>query len=339
MMQKFFLVPFVLALAGLPAFILATVTQPFVTPIPSRAPEVDQDRLKAHVRHLSQTIYPRSSDQPKKLSAAASYVKDALVATGAEVEEQEVRVEGEIFRNIVARFGPKAGPVLVIGAHYDSHGDGVSAAKMGKKFTAETHTPGADDNGSGVAGMLELARLLSAHPPSRPVELVAYTLEEPPHFRSEHMGSAWHARSLKRAGRPVEMMVSLEMIGFFSDDEGSQSFPFPGMTLLYPDKGNFIALVSRLQDWSHTRRLKAAMAGATALPVYSMNALPIVPGVDFSDHMSYWNQDIPAVMVTDTAFNRNVEYHRAGDTWDRLDYRRMAQVVQGVYAFAKTAPR
>jgi Peptidase family M28 len=144
------------------------------------------------------------------------------------------------------------------------------------------------------------------------------------------MGSCWHARS----GRAVQLMISLEMIGYFSDAEDSQAYPVPGLGWLYPTKGDFIAIVSRLHDWAETRRLKAAMLGASDLPVRSINTLPIVPGVDFSDHLCYWEQGMPAVMVTDTAFNRNPAYHGAGDTFDRLDYRRMAKVVQGVYAYA-----
>jgi Zn-dependent M28 family amino/carboxypeptidase len=319
-----------LALAAL--FAWAVTTQPFVVPVPSQVPSPDEARLRSTVRHLSEALYPRSFDQPRRLAAAGRYVRDAFAAAGAKVEEQDVLVQGERFFNIVARFGPAQGPLLVVGAHYDSYGDAIAASRAGK-HGPDTHTPGADDNASGVAALVELAHLLAQHPPARPVELVAYTLEEPPHFRTEHMGSCWHARGLVRSTRTVELMISLEMIGYFSDAEGSQTYPVPGLGLLYPTKGDFIAIVSRLQDWSETRRLKAAMAGASDLPVYSINTLPLVPGVDFSDHRCYWDEGIPAVMVTDTAFNRNAEYHGARDTFDSLDYRRMAKVVQGVYAY------
>lgn len=300
-------------------------TQPFVSPVPSSPPPVDAARLQAHVRHLSTVTVPRSFERAGTLALAADHVQQAMTAAGARVQRQAVQVQGETFHNIVARFGPAQGPLLVIGAHYDSHG--------------HTATPGADDNASGVAGLIELARLLAAHPPPVPVELVAYTLEEPPHFRTADMGSAHHARALAARGQPVSLMMSLEMIGYFSDEEGSQHYPVPGLSLLYPSRGNFIGIVSRPQDWRETRQLKAAMLGATPLPVASINTLPLVPGVDFSDHLSYWVSGFPAVMVTDTAFARNLEYHRAGDTHDRLDYRRMAQVVQGVYAFVQSRGR
>lgn len=292
-------------------------TQPFVSRIPSKAPVPDEARMRATVRHLSEGLHPRSVDQPHKLAAAGRYVRDAFAAAGAEVEEQDVVVYDKRFFNVVARFGPAQGPLLVIGAHYDSY----------------FQTPGADDNASGVAALVELAHLFAKHPPTRPVELVAYTLEEPPHFATDRMGSCSHASRLARGRRPVDLMISLEMIGYFSDAEDSQRYPVPGMGLFYPTKGNYVAIVSRFQDWLEVRRLKAAMSGASDLPVYSINTLPLVPGVDFSDHRCYWQEGFAAVMVTDTAFNRNAGYHGAGDTFDRLDYRRMAKVVQGIHAF------
>jgi Zn-dependent M28 family amino/carboxypeptidase len=319
----------------------ALVTQPWVTPVPSQPPAVDAQRLHAHVRHLSVDLYPRSFDQRDKLERAMEYVAREFAAAGARVESQPVTVEGETYRNVIARFGPTepaSASVLVIGAHVDSHGDAAAGALSTKGHTPQTHTPGADDNASGVAGLIELARLLAAQPPSRPVELVAYTLEEPPHFRTPHMGSAWHARSLQSAGREVRLMVSLEMIGYFSEAPGSQRFPVRGLDRLYPDRGNFIALVSRIStkgDLGATRRAKALMAGATSLPVHSINAPPRLQGIDFSDHLSYWAQGYPALMVTDSAFFRNANYHRAGDTHDTLDYTRMAMVVQAVFALAQ----
>lgn len=310
----------------------AVVTQPLVQPLPSQPPPVDAARLRADVEYLSVDLYPRSYDQLDNIERAAQFIAAEFTKAGAVPVSQDVPVEGVKYRNVIARFGPEQGPLLVIGAHYDSHGDVSRIGSAERGFTPATHTPGADDNASGVAALLELARLLGRTPPSRPVELVAYTLEEPPHFRTDDMGSAWHARALRTGNRTVELMLSLEMIGYFDDTAGSQRYPVPGMSAYYPDQADFIAVVGRVADFGAIRRIKAAMAGASDLPVYSINAPPSLPGIDFSDHLNYWQQGYPALMITDTAFLRSPHYHRATDTAATLDYARMAKVVQGVYA-------
>lgn len=319
--------------------LVAAVTQPFVSPVRSQPPSVDATRLAAHVKYLSVDLFPRSSDRIDNTERAARYVFDQFEAAGARVSIQEVIVRGAKYKNIIASFGPLDGPLdgplMVVGAHYDSHGDAAAGAMYPRGFTADTHTPGADDNASGVSGLIELARLLGQRPPSRAVELVAYALEEPPHFRTEAMGSVRHARSLAASKRDIQLMLSLEMIGFFSDASESQRFPVPGMQYLYSDRGDFIALVGDLGNFANMRRAKALMSGASDLPVYSINAPATLQGIDFSDHRSYWGEGYPALMVTDTAFFRNAHYHRAGDSHEKLDYRRMAQVVQSVFALVQ----
>jgi hypothetical protein len=302
---------------------LFLLVQPFVTPRPWQAPEASAEQLEADVRRLAVDFHPRSADHPENLAKAADHIRGVFREAGAKVSLQPVGVQGHRYVNVIGHFGPEAGPLLVIGAHYDTH----------------VGTPGADDNASGVAGLLELARLLARTPPAGPVQLVAYPLEEQPYFRTGDMGSARHARALRAAGREVRLMVSLEMIGSFSEEPGSQRYPLAGLSLLYPQQGDFIALVGRFGDFGAMRRMKAAMAGASPLPVRSINAPPaLVQGIDWSDHLNYWNEGYPAVMVTDTAFLRNAQYHQPGDTPDKLDYRRMAQVVQGLLAFARQAP-
>lgn len=310
--------------------------QPWVKPILSNPPTVDAQALHNHVRYLSVDLYPRSFDMPEHLEAAADYIKKQWSAQGLEVIEQPVHVEGVTYKNLIVKLGPPADqthPLIIIGAHYDSHGNAQAGAKFDKGYSPDTHTPGADDNASGVAGLIELAKLLKHNPPNQPVELVAYTLEEPPNYRTSNMGSVWHAQSIQQAATPVKLMISLEMIGYFNDAPHSQDYPFSALSHLYPDAGNFIGLVSRPSDWSQTRQLKAYMSGATDLPVHSINTTPRIQGIDFSDHRSYWALDYPAIMVTDTSFQRNHAYHEAGDTHDRLDYQRMAKVVQGVYSY------
>lgn len=314
------------------------VTQPFILPITSEPPPVEVAQLEKYVRKLSEEFYPRNFDQPEKLEATANYIQSEIDQMGVETTEQIITVQNQEYNNIIVRFGSSEGAVLIVGAHYDSYGDLQEDGKFESGFDLSTHTPGADDNASGVAGLIELARLLSKQPPKRPVELVFFTLEEPPNFRTENMGSAWHARRLREMQRPIKLMICLEMIGFFTDAENSQTYPLPGMSLFYPTQGNFIAVTGRLADWSVTRKSKAILSGATDLPVRSMNAPTWVQGIDFSDHRNYWAEGFPAIMITDSAFYRNLHYHGPGDTYEKLDYSRMAKVVQGVFSLIHELP-
>jgi Zn-dependent M28 family amino/carboxypeptidase len=281
-----------------------------------RATRVDPRRLESHVRMLSENLTPRDAPHTENLDRVALYIRQEFGQAGGRVLDQPYQVGDATYRNIIAAFGPETRERIVVGAHYDAAGP----------------RPGADDNASGVAGLVELAHLLGKTELPIGVELVAYTLEEPPFFRSEYMGSAVHARALKKEGALVRVMFSLEMIGYFSDAPDSQRFPSPALRLFYPTKGDFISVVGKMGQALLVRRVKRAMRGSSSLPVYSINAPRFVPGVDFSDHMNYWEADYPAVMITDTAFYRNPNYHTTADTAEKLDYGRMAQVVEGVYA-------
>ena len=298
------------------------VTQPLLpgAPVGQNAPDVDPGRLEAHVRMLAETLAPRDGAHPEGMERAAAYVREEFARAGGAVSEQPFEVGGSTYRNVIAAFGPAAGERVVVGAHYDAAGP----------------LPGADDNASGVAGLIELARLLAKSPPRLRVELVAYALEGPPFFRTRHMGSAVHAASLREQGATVRAMISLEMIGFFSDREGSQLLPSVLLKAVYPTRGDFITVVGKMDQGPLVRLVKKAMRGAAALPVHSINAPRAIPGIDFSDHTNYWDAGYPAVMVTDTAFYRNPHYHTHGDTPDTLDYGRMAMVVQGVFEAVRT---
>src|SRR5215475_2475416 len=309
---------YVLAAAGLLIVALCLyVTQPLIGVANITAPiTVDPTKLETHVRTLSQSFIPRDESHPENLDRCAAYIRGEFDRANARVSEQPFTIDGKTYRNVVAHFGPETKEMVVVGAHYDTAGP----------------LPGADDNASGVAGLLELARLLGNRQLPMRVELVAYTLEEPPFFRSEQMGSAIHAKALKQEGAVVRVMFSLEMIGYFSDARNSQHFPSSAFSLFYPTEGNFISVVAELVNRIIVHRIKKAMTGATSLPVYSINPPRLIPGVDLSDHLSYWREGYPAVMITDTASYRNANYHTLDDTAERLDYRRMGQAVEGVYA-------
>lgn len=306
-------------ITGLAMGIGATcAAQPFVakvTPLVA-VPAIDPARLEAHVRKLAVDLSPRTHADPARLDRVADYIRSAFMLVPGTLEEQRFVVAGKTYRNVILSLGPRTEERVVVGAHYD--------AALG--------LPGADDNASGVAGLLELAPALAAVQLGVRVDLVGWTLEEPPYFATEDMGSVHHARALRSEGAKVRAALSLEMIGAFSDQPGSQTFPVPGMSLLYGNRGDFVAVIGRPSDRALIGKVKGAMAGAGELPVRSLAAPPIVQGIDWSDHRAYWAEGWPAVMITDTSFLRNARYHTASDTPDTLDYKRMAKVVEGTFA-------
>ena len=293
------------------------VTQPLLSrATPNSERTVDPARLEAHVRKISLEFGPRDVNHTENLDNVAAYIKNEFSQTSAFVSEQVYRVQGKSFRNVIAHFGPETEERIIVGAHYDTAGP----------------LPGADDNASGVAGLLELARLIDRQQLKVRLELVAFSTEEPPYFGTVGMGSYVHADSLRQQNVRVRAMYSLEMIGCFSDAPNSQYFPIGLLSALYPSTGNYIAVVGRVSDGFLVRRTKAAMRNAAPLPVYSINAPQVIPGVDLSDQRNYWHAGYNAVMITDTAFYRNRNYHTVHDTAEKLDYKRMAMVVEGVYA-------
>lgn len=291
------------------------LTQPIFSSNEPLDIEVDTKRLEGVVRKLSEDFHPRNFRNTGNLNATADYIQAHFEQAGGRVEIQEFSVSGRSYKNVRAFFGDVSDSRMIIGAHYDSHDD----------------TPGADDNASGVAGLVELAYLFQKHTLRRGIELVAYSLEEPPFFDSKYMGSYVHAKSIADESITVEAMIALEMIGYFDEAFGSQNYPTRLFDIIYPNTGNFIAVVGRMDQRNIISKVKAGMKGTSDLDVHSIAAPESVPGIDFSDHRNYWQFGYNAVMVTDTAFYRNHAYHTTEDTWDRLNYDKMANVVRAVY--------
>lgn len=276
----------------------------------------DTARLKRHLNTLVNSFGNRDYLHTASLDSCANYISGELKLYADTVYDQVFLVNGITYRNVIASFGKYGDPVLVVGAHYDVCGE----------------QNGADDNASGVAGLLELARLLDTVKLNYRIELVAYTLEEPPFFRTEFMGSAVHAKSLKEKNEKVICMISIEMIGYFSDEKGSQHYPVSFLKLIYGSRGNFITIVSKMRAGKSGRKFSKQFKHSHKIKTKKFKAPAALPGIDFSDHLNYWNLGYSALMITDTAFFRNQNYHTANDTIDRLDFNRMGKTVDAVFA-------
>jgi len=279
-------------------------------------------RLEANVRHLSSHIGERHFRRAHALDEAQRYIRAELARSHVPATDRPFEVSGLQFTNIEVLVPSRAGTTergcIVVGAHYDT----------------VPGTPGADDNATGVAALLELARQLAPERFERSLRLVFFPNEEPPFFPDAGMGSAAYAAELRRAAVDVHTMISLEMLGYYSDRPHSQRYP-PGLSLLYPNQGNFIGFVSNLSSRKQLRELKRAFTASSDFPCESLAAPEWTVVVGLSDHSSFWKQGYPGLMVTDTAFMRNPHYHRASDTADTLDFERFAQVTQGLVGAIK----
>jgi Zn-dependent M28 family amino/carboxypeptidase len=278
-------------------------------------------RLYGHVEHLSVKIGSRSVFEYEKLEDTRRYIVSVLEALGYVPRLQTYEYDGKIFGNVIVTIPgtARAGEIILFGAHYDT----------------VRGTPGADDNASAVAVLLELCRAIKDASFDRTVTCVFFTLEEPPIFGSEFMGSYIYARRARNEGEDIRAMVCLEMLGYYSDRKGGQGFPLPFMSLLYSTTPNFIAVVGNLRARSLVKRVSSSLRKSSSMPVETLTAVSVIPGVDLSDHRSFWQIGYPAVMLTDTAFYRNPHYHRAGDTIEHLDFVRMADLLDGVVQAAR----
>jgi hypothetical protein len=267
------------------------------------------ERLKWHVDRLAGLIGPRHVGAPASLSAAATLIERELTEGGYRVERQAYLAHRVEVANLIVelRGTDRADEILIVGAHYDT----------------VPSTPGADDNASAVAVLIEAARLMRRWRPRRTVRFVAFPCEEPPHFLTSEMGSQVHARACRARGEDLVGMLCLEMVGFFTSELGIQQLP-PGiprfLRWVFPRRGDFLAAVGNLSSWRLLRVFRRGFKRATRFPLFSIVLPELIHDIRRSDNSSFWDQGYPALMLTDTSYLRNPHYHMATDTPDTLDY-------------------
>jgi len=275
-----------------------------------------EKNLKLHVQHIAGDIGERNFVKYEELGKTADYIIDEFSKDGYKCEIQEYQIEQRAYKNIIAilKGTKKPDEVIIIGAHYDS--------VLG--------TPGADDNASAVAGLLELARLMSKEEPAKTIKFIAFTNEEPPFFQTGQMGSMIYAQEAKKRKEKIEAMICLEMIGYFRQEKNSQTYPLP-FNFFYPNTGDFIAVVGNIDSKKLVDKVTSAFKKHSHFKIESIATFGIIPGIDFSDHASFWRCGYPAVMITDTAFYRNLNYHSHTDLPHTLSYHELAEVVKGFF--------
>jgi len=272
-----------------------------------------RENLREHVEQLAVRIGERNLWKDDSLERAAAYIEGAFRRHGYHARRQSYTCYGKTCSNLVAE-SEGTGRRIVVGAHYDT----------------VPGSPGADDNASAVAGLLELARLFRESPGRRKISFAAFANEEPPFYGSKNMGSMVYAASLRARGAPVDFMISLEMIGCFSE-ERIQQYPLPGMGLFYPKTADFIGIAGNFRSWGAVSRLRKGLRKHSAVRVQTMVGPESVGGINLSDNVSFWRHRYRAVMVTDSAFFRNRHYHLETDTPETLDFDSMAEVVKGLF--------
>jgi len=272
-------------------------------------------RLRADVDTLA-LAYAQRAYGTDDLDSAGAFVARRFVEAGYAVTEQNYQAAGRTVRNLEITIPGTLFPdsIVLIGAHYD----------------VVVGTPGADDNASGTAALLELARLLADAAPARTIRLVAFTLEEPPFFWSDSMGSVVYAKAARARGDAITAMLSLEALGYYSDAPESQRYP-PVLGWFYPSVGNFVAVVGNIRSRPLVHAVVRDLRSHLAVSTTGAATLNAFPGVGWSDHWSFWQEGYPAVMVTATATFRNPHYHEQRDLPDVVDVERLARVVHGLH--------
>ena len=272
--------------------------------------------MQADLRHLADQIGERNvGNEPLGLAKTADWLEEGLRKSGYDPERQTFEVHQVPCSNVDATLkGTSAADAIVlVGAHYD---------------TAQG-TRGADDNGTGTVALMAIGRHFAGRPQHKTLRFVHFVNEEPPYFWSPDMGSVRYAKRSKERGEKIVAMISLESIGFYSTAEGSQSYPFP-MSALYPDRGDFIGIIGNLGSRALVREAVGTFRATTQFASEGAAMPDKTPGVGWSDQEPFWNQGFPGIMITDTALFRNPNYHHASDTYETIDFDRMARVVGGI---------
>ena len=283
-------------------------------PLTEQGRALERD-LRAHVDRLAGDIGERNLFHYEQLVMAAEYIRITLSRSGYEVRQQAYEVAGQVCENLEAELvgTDRRDEIVVLGAHYDS----------------VRGSPGANDNATGVAALLALARTFSDRRPSRTLRFVAFVNEEPPFFQTPRMGSRVYARRSRQRDEKIVAMLSLETLGYYSDEPGSQSYPFP-FSLVYPSTANFIAFVGNVKAGSLVRQMVGAYRRHAQFPSEGGALWGFIPGVGWSDHWAFWREGFPAIMVTDTALFRYAAYHSPRDTPEKVQYGRMARMLIGL---------
>ncbi len=271
--------------------------------------------IERHFSEILNTAEYRNYRHIESLNQVANYVKMHFEKYADTTYFQSYEVDGEIYKNVIAVLGSENEETIVIGGHYDVCGD----------------QDGADDNASGLIGVLELARLFHGKKLKYRFELVAYTLEEPPFFRTQNMGSYQHAKSLYERNEKVYGMIALDMIGYFEEEKKSQTYPIKLLSWFLGSKGDFIMVVNKWGKGKFARRFSGKFAHQKEVKVRRLAAPKSVEGLDWSDHLNFWNFGYSASLITDTGPLRNPNYHRKSDTIETINLPKMAKVIDQIY--------
>ena len=275
------------------------------------------ERLKSHVERLSISKIGRNHIRQDNLTPARDYIANQFSALGYEVKYQNYELYGDQFSNIIVDIDSDdhTSPVLIVGAHYDS----------------VAGSPGANDNASGVAALLEVARYLkNIEETEYRIRLIAFANEEPPYFQTEEMGSMMYVKSMTGSEEQILGMISIETIGYYTNRERSQTYP-KLFHLLYPDRGNFVSFIGNLQSRPLVTSSISIFRKNCRVPSEGIASPAFIPGVGWSDHWSFWVSGHKAIMITDTAPYRYPHYHKASDTPDKLNYDQYSRVVHGLF--------